>query len=62
VARRLRVRQIRSASGHRFDQAATVRALGIRRLHEPVEHDDTPQIRGMVFKVRHLVEVDELGK
>jgi large subunit ribosomal protein L30 len=58
----LRIRQVKSASGHRFDQADTVRALGIRRLHEPVEHDDTPQIRGMIFKVRHLVEVDELGK
>jgi large subunit ribosomal protein L30 len=60
MARRLRVRQIRSAGGHRSDQAATARALGIRRLHQPVEHDDTPQIRGMIFKIRHLVEVEEL--
>ena len=59
MARRVVVRQIRSASGHKSDQAATLRALGIRRLHQPVEHDDTPQIRGMIFKVRHLVEVDE---
>jgi len=60
MARRLRIRQIRSASGHRSDQMRTVRALGIRRLHQPVEHDDTPQIRGMVFKVRHLVRVEEV--
>ncbi len=57
---RIRIRQVRSASGHASDQAATVRALGIRRLHQPVEHDDTPQIRGMIFKIRHLVAVEEL--
>ena len=50
-------RQIKSASGHRFDQRATIEALGIRRLHQLVELNDTPQIRGMLFKVRHLVEV-----
>lgn len=59
MARKLRIRQIKSASGHRSDQRATVRALGIRRLHQVVEHDDTPQIRGMIFKVRHLVVVEE---
>lgn len=59
MARKLNVRQIRSASGHKADQKATIRALGISRLHQIVEHDDTPQIRGMVFKVRHLVEVVE---
>jgi large subunit ribosomal protein L30 len=62
MALRLQIRQIKSAGGHRFDQAATVRALGIRKLNVPVEHDDTPQIRGMIFKVRHLVEVVELGR
>jgi large subunit ribosomal protein L30 len=60
MARRLRVRQVRSASGHKSDQAATARALGIRRLHQPVEHNDTPQIRGMIFKIRHLIVVEEL--
>jgi large subunit ribosomal protein L30 len=59
MAPKLNVRQIRSASGHKADQKATIRALGISRLHQIVEHDDTPQIRGMVFKVRHLVEVVE---
>ena len=59
MARKLRIRQIKSASGHRQDQAATVRALGIKRMNHTVEHDDTPQIRGMVFKVRHLVKVEE---
>jgi large subunit ribosomal protein L30 len=55
----LRIRQIKSASGHKFDQVRTIRALGLRRLNQVVEHTDTPQIRGMVFKVRHLLEVEE---
>ena len=60
MARKLRIRQVKSASGHRFDQGRTIKALGIRRLHQIVEHTDTPQIRGMVFKVRHLVKVEEI--
>jgi large subunit ribosomal protein L30 len=60
MARKLRIRQVKSAGGHRFDQERTIRALGIRRLHQVVEHNDTPQIRGMVFKVRHLVRVEEI--
>ncbi len=60
MARKLRIRQVRSASGHPSNQKRTVRALGIRRLHQMVEHTDTPQIRGMVFMVRHLVEVEEV--
>ena len=62
MARKVVVRQIKSASGHKADQAATLRALGIRKLHQPVEHNDTPQIRGMIFKVRHLIEVVEPSK
>jgi len=59
MARKLRIRWVKSAGGHKRDQRDTVRALGLRRLQHVVEHDDTPQIRGMVFKVRHLVEVTE---
>ena len=59
MARRLRIRWTKSASGHKKDQRDTVRALGLRKLQHTVEHDDTPQIRGMVFKVRHLVTVTE---
>ncbi len=55
----IRIRQVKSASGHPRDQMATIRALGIHRLHEVIEHADTPQIRGMIFKVRHLVELVE---
>ena len=60
MARKLRIRQIRSASGKEASQKATVKALGIRRLHQIVEHTDTPQIRGMIFKIQHLLEVNEL--
>jgi large subunit ribosomal protein L30 len=60
MALKLRVRQVRSASGHKQDQHLTLEALGIRKLQRPVTHDDTPQIRGMIFKVRHLVEVEEI--
>ena len=56
---KLRIQQVRSASGHPSDQGRTIRALGIRKLNQTVEHNDTPQIRGMVFKVRHLVRVEE---
>jgi large subunit ribosomal protein L30 len=59
MALKLRIRYVKSAGGHPQDQAATIRALGFRRLQHVVEHGDTPQIRGMVFKVRHLVELEE---
>ena len=59
MAHKLRIKQVKSAGGHKKDQAATVRALGIRHMQHTVVHDDTPQIRGMVFKVRHLVKVEE---
>lgn len=49
----------KSAIGFASDQGATITALGLHRLNETVEHEDTPVIRGMVNKVRHLVEVNE---
>jgi large subunit ribosomal protein L30 len=42
------------------DQKATVRALGLKRISHSVEQDDTPTVQGMMFKVKHLVEVEEL--
>ena len=56
----LRITQVRSAIGLPKDQKATVRALGLKRMHHTVEQADTPVIRGMVFKVKHLVRVDEV--
>ena len=57
---RVRIIWKKSAIGYARDQKATIRALGLRRLHHSVEHEDTPSIRGMVMKVRHLVTVEEL--
>lgn len=60
MARKLRITQKRSAIGRLKKQKLTIRALGIRRMHQSVVHNDTPQIRGMIAKVHHLVEVEEV--
>jgi len=57
---RLAITQRRSVIKRPADQKATIRALGLRRLNHQVVHGDTPQIRGMIAKVTHLVEVHEL--
>ena len=54
----LRVTYRKSAIGYARDQRATLAALGLKRLHQTVEHEANPAIRGMVAKVRHLVNVD----
>ncbi|MDR1412881.1 MAG: 50S ribosomal protein L30 [Actinomycetes bacterium] len=59
-AKTLRITQVRSAIGKKYDQGRTVRALGLKRINDVVEQADTPVIRGMVFKVKHLVEVEEI--
>jgi large subunit ribosomal protein L30 len=56
---RLKITYVRSVIGQKPDQERTVQALGFRRLNQTVEHDDSPQLRGMVHKVRHLVKVEE---
>jgi len=61
MATKVRVTWRRSGIGQRQETRRTVRALGLRRLGQTVEHDDTPSIRGMLHKVRHLVEVAEEG-
>ena len=48
----------RSTIGHPKDQKATIRALGLHRMHQTVTVEDTPSIRGMLHKVRHLVKVN----
>jgi large subunit ribosomal protein L30 len=57
---KLVITQRKSAIGRAKGQKATVEALGIKRLHQQVVHRDTPQIRGMVSKIQHLVEVKEI--
>jgi large subunit ribosomal protein L30 len=54
----LKVTQVRSAIGRPKDQKATIRRLGLHRMHDTVVKDDRPDIRGMIDKVRHLVMVE----
>jgi large subunit ribosomal protein L30 len=51
----------KSAIGYNRDQKDTIRKLGLRRLNQTVSHEDGPALRGMVYKVRHLVELREEG-
>lgn len=60
AAKTLKVTQIKSVISCPHDQKATVRALGLKRINHTVDHADTPTIRGMIFKVKHLVKVEEL--
>lgn len=55
----LRVTWVKSAIGFPKDQKATVRALGLRRLHQTVEHKDTPALRGMLNKIIHMLKIEE---
>ena len=57
---KLVITQRRSAIGRAADQKATIAALGIKHLYQQVVHNDTPQIRGMIAKVKHLVAVEEV--
>ncbi len=61
---KLRISWVRSEIGFERDQRRTIRALGLRRLNHAVEHEDSPTVRGMLHKVRHLVVVEpvEEGK
>ncbi|MEZ4519592.1 MAG: 50S ribosomal protein L30 [Chloroflexota bacterium] len=59
-SKKLRVTYTKSAIGYTERQKATIRALGFRKLNQTVEHDDTPDIRGMVNRVSHLVTVEEV--
>ena len=55
----IRVTLVRSPIGYTKDQRATARALGLRRLHQTIEHKDTPTVRGMIQKIIHLVQVEK---
>jgi len=55
----LRITWVRSDIGYTKDQKATVKALGLRRLHQTVEHKDTPALRGMLNKIIHMLKIEE---
>lgn len=56
---KIKITQTRSAIGQTGVQKRTIEALGLGKLNRTVEHTDTPQIRGMIRKVYHLVRVQE---
>ena len=60
MAKNLSIKLVRGAvAGVKKDQTATVKALGLHKIGDTVEQPDNPSIRGMIFKVKHLVEVEE---
>lgn len=58
---KLKIKWVKSAIGYKKNQKATIAALGLRKHGQVVEHNDTPQIRGMVFTVQHLVKIEEVS-
>ncbi len=58
----LTVTLVKSIIGQKPKTRATVRSLGLRRMQQTVEHQDTPDVRGMLHKVAHLVKVEEKTK
>lgn len=54
---KIKVKQVRSTINRSKDQKATIAALGFKKLNQVVEHEDTPQVMGMINKVAHLVEI-----
>ena len=56
---KVKVTLTKSVIGKPQTQRDTVKALGLRKMHQTVEHEDTPQIRGQIAKVSHLVTVEE---
>jgi large subunit ribosomal protein L30 len=59
ASKTIQVKLVRSPIGYNKTQKATVRALGLTKLHQVVEKEDSPAIRGMINRVSHLVEVSE---
>ena len=58
--KKVKITQVRSGIGHPERQKRTLEALGLKRIRHSVEHDATPQIMGMIEKVRHLVKFEEV--
>ena len=60
--KKLRITLLKSAIGYSVAHKATVRALGLHRLHQTVEHVDSSALRGMLSKVNHLVKIEEISE
>ena len=59
MAKTLKITLTKSPIGQKPKTRATVRSLGLRKIRQSVEHADSPDVRGMIARVRHLVEVEE---
>lgn len=59
MATKLNVTLVKSTIGQKPKTRATVRSLGLRKMNRTVQHNDTPDVRGMIHRVRHLVRVEE---
>lgn len=57
---KIRIKQVRSKIGRPEDQKRTMEALGFRKINQVIEHEVSPQILGMVNKVKHLLKVEEV--
>jgi len=62
VAKRLTVKQIRSGIGHAETMNRTLKAIGLRHYQMTIEVENTASLRGMLFKVRHMIEVTPVNK
>jgi len=61
MAKKLKIQQVKSIIKRKEKQKRTIKALGLKRIHHTVVHEETPQILGMIEKVKHLVKVEEVG-
>jgi len=59
---KLRVKWVKSAVGYAEDQKRTIKALGLKRMGQSIEVNDSPAMRGMIIKVRHLVSLEEVSQ
>ena len=59
---KLRVKWVKSAVGYAQDQKRTIKALGLKRMGQSIEVNDSPAMRGMIIKVRHLVSLEEVSQ
>lgn len=60
MAKKLKITWVKSTIGYEKSQRLTIQTLGLKKLHSVVVHNDTPEIRGMIRKVNHLVAVEEV--
>lgn len=61
MSKKIQVKQVKSVISSKPEQRATMRALGLRKINSERKHNDTPVIRGMIEKVKHLIEVKEIS-